>query len=154
MDPPQPVYKKGDFNTAKEYILKHILLEEKAVSMNVLQEIYGVGMEEKRYQGKLKKGIEDQFSDQLIFITAKINNPEVVIGNQVFQDTIHHPVNKNTTVEKAAFLIRENIGTNARLIQIKQVGLQSQWITRSCCSRFSEVVFPNPSSNWKAWCGN
>ena len=126
MDPPQPVYKKGDFNTAKEYILKHILLEEKAVSMNVLQEIYGVGMEEKRYQGKLKKGIEDQFSDQLIFITAKINNPEVVIGNQVFQDTIHYPVNKNTTVEKAAFLIRENIGTNARLIQIKQVGLQSQ----------------------------
>ena len=120
------MYEKGNFDAVKEYILKHILLEEKAVSMNVLQEIYGVGMEEKRYQGKLKKGIEDQFSDQLIFITAKINNPEVVIGNQVFQDTIHHPVNKNTTVEKAAFLIRENIGTNARLIQIKQVGLQSQ----------------------------
>ena len=55
MDPPQHVYEKGNFDTVKEYILKHILLEEKAVSMNALQEIYGVGMENKRYRGKLKK---------------------------------------------------------------------------------------------------
>ena len=46
--------------------------------------------------------------DQLIFVTAKVNNPEVVISNQVFQDTIHHFVNKNTTVEKTASLIRED----------------------------------------------
>ena len=44
-----------------------------------------------------------------MFVTAKVNNPEVVISNQVFQDTIHHSVNKKTTVEKAASLIRENI---------------------------------------------
>ena len=42
--------------------------------------------------------IEERFSDQLIFVTAKVNNPEVVISNQVFQDTIHHSVNKSTTV--------------------------------------------------------
>ena len=46
--------------------------------------------------------------DQLIFVTAKVNNPEMVISNQVFQDTIHHFVNKNTTVEKTASLIRED----------------------------------------------
>ena len=45
----------------------------------------------------------------MIFVTAKANNPEMVITNQVFQGTIHHSVNKNTTVEKAASLIRENI---------------------------------------------
>ena len=63
----------------------------------------------KRYRGKLKTRIEDRFPDQLIFVTAKVNNTEVVISNQVFQDTIHHSINKNTTVEKAASLTREDI---------------------------------------------
>ena len=100
---------KGNFNTVKQYILNHISLEEKTVSMNVLQEIYDIGMMEKRYRGKLKKRIDERFPDQLIFVIAKENNSEVVISNQVFQDTIHHSVNKNTTVEKAAYLIREDI---------------------------------------------
>ena len=79
------------------------------MSMIVLQEIYDIGMRDKRYWGKLKNRREERFPDQLIFVTAKMNNPEVVISNQVFQDTIHHSVNKNTTVEKAASLIREDI---------------------------------------------
>ena len=33
----------------------------------------------------------------------------MVITNQVFEGTIHHSVNKKTTVEKAASLIREDI---------------------------------------------
>ena len=45
----------------------------------------------------------------MIFVTAEVNNPEVVKSNQMFQDAIHHSVNKNTAVEKAASLIRENI---------------------------------------------
>ena len=103
------MYEKGNFDAVKEYILKHLLLEEKAVLMNVMQEIYSIGMRDKRYQGKLKKRIEKQFPVQLIFVTAKVNNPEVVISNMVFQDTIHYSVNKNKTVEKAASLIREDI---------------------------------------------
>ena len=87
------MYEKGNFNAVKEYILEHILLEEKAVSMHVLQEIYGIGMGGKRYKGKLKKRIEERFPNQLIFVTGKVNNPEVLISNQVFQDTIHHSVN-------------------------------------------------------------
>ena len=62
-----------------------MLLKEKAVSKNVLQEIYGIGMGDKIYQGKLQKRIEEQFRDQLIFVTAKVNNPKVVINNQVIQ---------------------------------------------------------------------
>ena len=85
--------------------MNHKLLEEKTISMNVLQEIYGIGMRDKRCRGKLKKHIEEWFPDQLIFVTAKVNNPEVVISNQVFQNTIHHSVNKNTTLEKAASLV-------------------------------------------------
>ena len=92
-----------------EYILKHILLKEKAASMNVLQGVYGIGMGDKRYQGKLEKRIEERFPDQLIFVTAKVNNPEVVVNNQVFQNTIYHNVNKSTTVEKAVSLIGEDI---------------------------------------------
>ena len=45
------MYGQGNFDAVKEYILKHIFLDEKAVSMNVLQEIYGVGMRDKRYRG-------------------------------------------------------------------------------------------------------
>ena len=84
-------------------------MEKKAVSINALQEIYGIGMGDKKYWGKSKKRIEKQFPDQLIFVTAKVNIPEVVRSNQVFQDTILHSVNKNTAVEKAASSIREDI---------------------------------------------
>ena len=56
-DSPQPVCEKGNYDAVKEYILKHKLLEEKAASMNVLQEIYGIGIGDKRYWGKLKKRI-------------------------------------------------------------------------------------------------
>ena len=45
------MYEKGKFDAVKEYILKHILLEEKAVSMNVLQEIYSISKGNKRYRG-------------------------------------------------------------------------------------------------------
>ena len=68
-----------------EYILKHMLLKEKAASMNALQEIYVRGMGDKIYQRKLQKRLEGQFRDQLIFVTAKVNNPKVVINNQVIQ---------------------------------------------------------------------
>ena len=36
------MHQKGNFAAVKEDILKHILLEEKAVSVNILQGIYGI----------------------------------------------------------------------------------------------------------------
>jgi len=93
----------------KEYICKYVISEGKAVSMTELHEIYGLGVGDKRYRGKLKKRIEERFPDDLIFVTAKVNNPEVVISQQVFKNSIHHSIDRNATVVEAASLIREDI---------------------------------------------
>ena len=53
--------------------------------------------------------IAEHFPMQLCFVTAKVNNPEVVISYKVFKNTIQHSINRNTTIEEVASLIREDI---------------------------------------------
>ena len=48
--------------------------------MNILQNIYGIGANDTRYRSKLKKKIEAAFPDQLDFVTAKANTPEIVLN--------------------------------------------------------------------------
>ena len=78
------------------------------MSVSVLHELYGMSAGDSQYRNKLKK-IEEHFPMQLCFVTAKVNNPEMVISNKVFKNTNHHSVNRNTTIEEAAYLIRENL---------------------------------------------
>ena len=49
----------------------------------------------------------------------------MVISNEFFRNTIHHSVNRNTTTEQAASLIREGIKNNVQQIQKKIVGYQN-----------------------------
>ena len=106
---PEPVYEKGTFDAVKDYIIKHIMRDAKAVSMSVLHELYGLSVGDSRYCYNLKRKIEEHFPTQICFVTAKVNNPEVVISNEVFKNTIYHSINRNTTIEEAASLIREDI---------------------------------------------
>lgn len=43
-----------------------------------------------------------------MFRHYEVNNPEVVISNEVFKKTIHYSVNGNTIIQEAASLIRED----------------------------------------------
>ena len=71
---------KGDFEKVKRFISENILGGNEAISMNILQNIYGIGANDTRYRSKLKKKIEAAFPDQLYFETAKANTPEIVLN--------------------------------------------------------------------------
>ena len=48
--------------------------------MEVLQKIYGIGMNDRRYRRKLKKKLKKPFPDQLLFLTTKFNTAEIVLS--------------------------------------------------------------------------
>ena len=48
--------------------------------MEVLQKIYGIGMNDRRYRRKLKNKLKKPFPDQLLFLTTKFNTAEIVLS--------------------------------------------------------------------------
>ena len=77
--------------------------------MRLLHEIYGLNVGDCRYRGKLKKKIECAFPNELAFVAAKVNTAEVVICKSVFESTYHCSIDKTTTVDEAALLLRKDI---------------------------------------------
>ena len=48
--------------------------------MEVLQKIYGIGMNDRLYRHKLKKKLKKPLPDQLLFLTTKFNTAEIVVS--------------------------------------------------------------------------
>ena len=48
--------------------------------MEVLQKIYGIGMNDRLYRHKLKKKLKKPLLDQLLFLTTKFNTAEIVVS--------------------------------------------------------------------------
>ena len=48
--------------------------------MEVLQKIYGIGMNDRRYRQKLKKKLKKPLPDPLLFLTTKFNTAEIVVS--------------------------------------------------------------------------
>lgn len=75
------VITKGNFEAVRHYITENVLrAESKAVLMEVLQKLYGIGMNDTRYRNKLKNKIQEIFQDHLLFLTVKSNTAEFVTG--------------------------------------------------------------------------
>lgn len=77
--------------------------------MIVLHNIYGLNPGDCRYRSKLKKMIEQSFSSQLLFVTAKANTAEIVISQSVFQNGLHHSVDKKSSIVEVASVLRADI---------------------------------------------
>ena len=105
------LYEKGNFDAVKDKI------------------IIRLGMQKQRhYQFYMNfmvwvLEIAEHFPMQLCFVTAKVNNPEVVISYKVFKNTIQHSINRNTTIEEVASLIREDINNE----QCTMYDMYVQW---------------------------
>ena len=56
---------------------------------------------------KLKK--EQNFPSQLLFVTAKANTAEIVISQSVFDNGLHHYVDKKSSIVEVASVLREDI---------------------------------------------
>ena len=68
---------KGGKERLHLYILEKIIRDNNCVSMKILTDVYGYDGNDKRMRFKVKKMIEDDFRDQVIFI-ASVNEPQVV----------------------------------------------------------------------------
>ena len=50
--------------------------------MDVLQKIYGIGVNDRRSRHKLKKKLKERFPHQLLFLTIKRNTAEIVVSTK------------------------------------------------------------------------
>ncbi len=60
---------KGNFESVIDCIEKRVLLQNQAVSMSVIHEIYGIHTQDTRYRSKLKSRIQSNFPGKLFFVT-------------------------------------------------------------------------------------
>ena len=75
------VNEEGKLDTVEKYVSDNILQRDgKAVSMDVLQKSYGIGMNDRRYRHKLKRKVKERFPHQLLFLTTKLNTAEIVVS--------------------------------------------------------------------------
>jgi hypothetical protein len=99
---------QGDYTSVNEYISKHVLKDKQAVSMSVLHSIYNLRVNDSRYRSKLKKRIQNDFKDSVVFLSVGNNLPEIVIDSFLpaseiaFQD-------KHGCLIKAAEYLRADI---------------------------------------------
>ena len=70
--------------------------------MSILHGIYGIGANDAKYRSKLRKKIAAAFLDQLYFVIAKANTPE--IGLSAYEESTNE--NKILTV---ANIIKKDI---------------------------------------------
>ena len=61
-----------------------VLNGNQAGSMNVLNELYGIGISGSRYRNKLKIKIKEKYPDKLHFVTIDKNKPDVIIIKETY----------------------------------------------------------------------
>ena len=105
------LYQSGNFDAVKQYIQDSVILGEKAVSMIFLHELYGLNPGDSRYRSKLKNRIQTCFPTELLFVTANANKAEIVINKTVFDNGVHHSIDKETSIKEVASTIRSDIIT-------------------------------------------
>ena len=75
------VNEERKLDAVEKYVSGNILERDgKAVSMDILQKVYGIGVNDRRYRHKLKKKLKERFPDQFLFLTTKLNTAEIVVS--------------------------------------------------------------------------
>ena len=72
--------RKGSSSYDKGNLQQQVLDHNQAVSMNILHALYGLQPSDTRYRHVLKNWLQDNFPDQLFFLSAKPNMAEIVIN--------------------------------------------------------------------------
>ena len=63
----------GDLESVTKCVKEQILMQNQAISMNVLHELYGLQTHDTRYRNKLKNRLQSAFPDQLCFLQQEQN---------------------------------------------------------------------------------
>ena len=99
----------GDKDALHRYILEHVIRDNESVSMKTLTDVYGLDGNNRRKRYYVKKVIEDDFLDQVIFIASlSKHQPQVVVrvDAQNNGELIHSSCH-STILKHAAQILRE-----------------------------------------------
>ena len=100
-----------DLDAVKRCIEQKILLEKQVISIRTLHEIYDIqeasepSSECSRTRNKLKKKIVSLYGEKLVFLTSRVNTPEIVISAATI-DTQVVVSDKESSIMKVANYLR------------------------------------------------
>ena len=104
------VYQQGNFDEVCKTIDELIIGQKKCMSLQSLLQIYGPVTWSKQYRCKLKARLLQSYGDKILFVTADINSPQLVISKMCLErntSTIKHT--DEFIVKKAANLLKSSI---------------------------------------------
>ena len=68
-------------------IKNEVLMNGRAISMNVLHSAYGLCESDNQYINKLKQRIVKQFDREIFFLSSVENNSDVIVSNMIHYGT-------------------------------------------------------------------
>ena len=77
--------------------------------MTYLYQLYGLNPGDSRYKSKLKSRIQNIFPSELIFVKVKTNIAEIVLSKTVFDNIIHYSIDKDSSINEVASIIKSDI---------------------------------------------
>eukprot|EP00112_Aurelia_sp_Birch-Aquarium-sp1_P020544 Seg5318.1 transcript_id=Seg5318.1/GoldUCD/mRNA.D3Y31 product="hypothetical protein" protein_id=Seg5318.1/GoldUCD/D3Y31 len=102
----------GDFDALREFVQEHVIDGDQSVSMMLLTEIYGLNKEVTRVRSKVKKRLEHEFGDQILFVSIAYHEAQVVISRKAISETSVSSFvkeNRSFILKEAAKILREEI---------------------------------------------
>ena len=77
---------KGDFKAVCRVIDYEVLALSKAVSMNVLIDVYGIGRDQHQYRQYLKERILKHYDEKIFFVGPEYHGVQVIISKQCLSE--------------------------------------------------------------------
>ncbi len=102
----------GDFDALKEFVQEHVINGDQSVSMKLLTDVYGLNKDDTRVRSKVKKKLENEFGDQILFVSVAYHEAQVVISRKAISETSLSSFvreNKDFILKEAAKILRGDI---------------------------------------------
>ena len=91
---------------------EHVIDGDQSVSMKLLTEVYGLNKEDTRVRSKVKKRLESEFGDQILFVTIDYHEAQVVLSRKAISETSVSSFvkdNRSFILKEAAKILRGDI---------------------------------------------
>ena len=99
---------KEDYKAVEKYVKEEIIGQNRAVSITVLHELYGLEIGDCRYRHTLKWWLQEHFPGQLFSLAPKPTKPEVFMNSGTINGQ-HITVDRQININNVAEQLRDDI---------------------------------------------